>query len=1389
MAIKKKQNFLFLFFIIIVFISNLFSQNMLFTNLSVKDGLSNNKISTVIQDKKGFLWFGTEDGLNRFDGYNFKVYRNNPSDSNSISNNNIWSLMEDEQGDIWIGTKSGELNCYNYKTDSFRHWKIKSESVSENSITAIHKDKKGVFWIGTYQSGLYRFNIKSMELTNWKYEPGNTKCLSNNFVTDIVEDNHGNLWISTYNGLNKFSLNFDNGSFTQFYSNAKMENSLSNNLVWSLTNSSNDSNLIWVGTANGLVSLNINKNIFSRISLPAGKNLQFSNSVASVVEDKINNKSLLWIGTYGGLVRLNLDGSESVRFTKNERDPARIVSNEINKMIKDHSGVIWLATEDGLSYFSQKSMKFNSLFIDANRVNVLKELFSTNVKCMNQHSDGKIIFGTSKGVFGLNTTIKKTGLYKNRKTDTLNIWSMANDYNDNIWIGTYGQGLKQLNWKNGNLKDWIISSPTFKTSAYDYIKSLLVDKNNKLWIGFWGGGLARLNPENGNYEVWINDSKNANSISFNDIWVIYQDRKKRVWIGTNGGGLNLFDDSDGVKFIHWIKDRNHPMKLSSNSIYSICESTKGKYSNIEDYTILWIGTSNGLNKLVIKNTPAFSDNISTNIEFTLFTSENGLADNSVKSIVEDENGNLWLGTNSGITFFNIEKEFFINFSATDGLNGNEFHSGAALRADDGLMYFGSINGLNVFNPNHIIQSTYVPHIVITDFQIFNQPVKISEKSSLKENILEAKEIILTHEENVFSFQFSALDYNSPQAIQYAYIMENFDKDWIYSGNRRYVTYTNLDPGNYIFKVKATNSDGIWGEGFKSIMITIYPPWWRTGWAYALYIIFIVFGLLFIRKVEMNRSRLQNKLKMREFEAGKQKEIENMKSRFFTNLSHEFRTPLTLIKGPIEELLSGKAGINQEEYFHLIQNNSQKLHELIDQLLELNQLENTSIPLMANQQNLVQLLRGLLYSFESMAKQKNISLSFISQDESIVCWIDRDKLEKIINNLLSNAFKFTSSNGTISVNVNRRINNEQEFAEVIISDTGIGIPEEKLGRIFDRFYQVDDSLRKKYGGSGIGLALVKELVDLHKWEISVKSEIGKGTEFSLKIPLWSSYLDSNEKLIETYTINLFDDSYEQEFAEENNYQDDKSSILIVDDSKDVRIYLNGLLKNDYKIYEANSGDDGIKKSRELLPDLIISDVMMPSMDGIEFCKNIKTDWLTSHIPVILLTAKASIESKMQGLETGADDYITKPFSFKELSVRIKNLLEQRNKLRKKFSTEINIEPSSMAATSLDSEFLQKAFDVAERNMSNRDFNSDAFAKEMYVSRSQFHRKLLAITGQAPGEFFRIFRLKQAASLILENRLSITQIAFEVGFNSPSHFTKAFRQQFNCLPSEFVKKTNI
>jgi signal transduction histidine kinase/CheY-like chemotaxis protein len=879
---------------------------------------------------------------------------------------------------------------------------------------------------------------------------------------------------------------------------------------------------------------------------------------------------------------------------------------------------------------------------------------------------------------------------------------LASANSDNLWIGTYGSGLFSLDVKNNQIIKQPFDDRRLQTSSVLFNKAVFSDEQNNLWIGFWGLGLAKINNITHDFKLWQSTTNNNDvGISHNDVWAIYRDSKNRMWIGTNGGGLNLIIDEENKKFRKWLADENQPNSISGNSIYSIIESKTGKHITNANQTILWIGTNKGLNKFVIDNPTNCSEKSQLNVEIIKYSIKDGLADNSINGILEDADGNLWLSTNSGITLFEVAQKKFINFTKSDGIIGSYFNTASAFRTQNGLLLFGSPSGLNYFDPKQIIPSSYFAPVVLTDFQIFNQSISTGEKSPLIKNISAAKEVILSFNQNVFSIEFAALDYNSPQSIQYSYMMEGFDKDWIESGSRRFVTYTNLSSGTYKFKVKSTNSDGIWNDDITELAVIIKSPWWATGWAYILYILIIVVGLYVIRRFELNRTKLKNILRMREYEAIKQKELDETKSRFFANLSHEFRTPLMLIKGPLEQLIDDETNRKNIDRYKMIHRNTENLQSLIDQLLELTQLEAAAIPLKAQRESLLIHLRGLISSFESLASDKKIKLTFNSNYDSLVAWIDSDKLEKIINNILSNALKFTPEGGSVTIDAATIIADEKDYVEIKISDTGIGIPKQKLDRIFDRFFQVDDSNQRSFGGSGIGLALVKELVDLHKWKIKVSSEINKGTEFTIHIPLHDNYLDENQKVKSDLTIDVekpknIPDPIEEEAEKllEEISDITKLSILIVEDSKDVRLYLNDLLNNEYHLYEAGNGKEGITIAQQKIPDLIISDVMMPEMDGMEFCSKIKSDFLTSHIPVIMLTAKASGESKIQGLETGADDYLTKPFNSKELFVRVKNLLDQRKLLREKFSKEINPKPKTVTTNPLDEEFLQKALKISK-----------------------------------------------------------------------------------------------
>lgn len=874
-----------------------YPQSFKFNNLTVENGLSNNNVNTLIQDKTRFIWFGTDDGLNRFDGYEIKVYRNNPNDKFSISENIIWALFEDHSGNLWIGTKTGGLNKYDVYSDRFEHWDLDSTSTEEINITSIYEDSRKNIWIGTYRNGLYRFNPEQNKFEHWQNTTGNPKLLSDNFITSIVEDNKSNILIGTYSGLDKFVQDDSGQKLMQVFNNSK-------NIIWFLSKSSFFENTIWIGALNGLIKFDLNDESFTQVALPESENLQFGFSVSSVVEEISFGEKILWVGTYGGLAQINLTTGQKKRFIKTEKGNSEIVSNQIHDLIIDRSGVLWIATENGLNFHTQKRSNFNSPSPSIQFTSILPLLMNKNIRAFTRTKDKILWFGTDGGLFGIDNKTGKSSFNKNSELQSLNIWSLLRGSSNNIWIGTYGQGLKELNLNTNQFKSWQVANPVFNTSAFNYVKTVLEDDDGMIWIGFWGGGLGRLNPGNGKVKHWRKERDNPLSLSHNDIWVLYQDRKRRIWIGTNGGGLNLYDSDAQDNFQNWNTRTENNQSLSSNNIYTICESIAENIS--DEKTILWIGTANGLNKFVINNNSDTDDNSDLNVEIKHYTVDDGLQDNAVESILEDEDGNLWIGTSSGISFFNIKDEHFTNYTTADGLSGSSFNSSAAVKTAEGYMLFASTNGLNYFDPKRIKQSTYSPPVIITDFKILNQPVGNKKNSEFGAGMFNSKEVSLSYSQNDFSFQFTSLDYNAPEMNQYAYFMEGFDEDWIYSGKRRFVTYTNLDPGEYVFQVKATNSDGMWSEKTAKIYITINPPFWATWWAYAIYVIAFLSGLAFIRATEIKRRQRKTEEKLRrEREEARLREAE-LKAK---NIEQEKEIEKQKIRNRIAQDLHDEIGSN------------------------------------------------------------------------------------------------------------------------------------------------------------------------------------------------------------------------------------------------------------------------------------------------------------------------------------------------------------------------------------------------------------------------------------------------------------------------------------------------
>ena len=773
------------------------------------------------------------------------------------------------------------------------------------------------------------------------------------------------------------------------------------------------------------------------------------------------------------------------------------------------------------------------------------------------------------------------------------------------------------------------------------------------------------------------------------------------------------------------------------------------------------------------------------------------------TIVESDDRNLWVSTPHGISNVTVTykpetRNFslgFKNYNESDGLQGRQFNENVRLKTSAGEIIFGGINGFNVFHPDKINVNTIKPRIILSDFQIFNKSVAIGEPINkrviLTKSITETDEIILKYTDNVFSLEFVALNFFHPEKSKYKYKLEGFNKDWLMTnGSQRKVTYTNLDPGNYTFYVQASNSDGIWNEDGVQLRIEILPPFWKSGVAFVIYIALILGALLLSRQLILARERMKYKIEKERQYAQQVHELDMMKIKFITNVSHEFRTPLTLIITPLEKMLRAASDPDQRKQYLMIHRNARRLLNLVNQLLDFRRLEVQEVQLNQSEGDIVAFVKEAAHSFTDLSEKKQIEFSFHSDMSSLETMFDKDKLEKILFNLLSNAFKFTPLQGKVEVSMGllEKTEEQTKWVSIRVKDSGIGIPSEKHEKIFERFFQNDLPASMVNQGSGIGLSITKEFVKLHGGIITVESEVNAGSCFSVLLPLVDIKADAPtpEFVSEPITPPQDSNGTVLENGIENGQADHKlPTLLLVEDNEDFRFYLKDNLKQAYRIFEARNGKEGLQLTLKHLPDLIVSDIMMPEMDGIELCKKVKSNTNISHTPVILLTARTSEEQKMEGFEIGADDYITKPFNFEILQSRIKNLIHQREIFHKDFRRQIEVKATDIKITSMDEKLIQNAIKYVEEKISDADFSVEDLSRELGMSRVHLYKKLLSLTGKAPLEFIRTIRLQRAAQLLEKSQLTISEVAYKVGFNSPKYFAKYFRDEFGMLPSEYIQ----
>ncbi len=1359
--------------------------------LGIERGLSNNSVRCIYQDHNGYMWFGTYDGLNRFDGYEFKSFRNKLNDSSSLPHNFIYSIHEDLRNNLWVGTSQG-IGIYNPINSKFYPAYYISGNKTKEKITAhvndIQRDAEGNIYIGTNGNGLFiqkknseiavqllfkrnieetiYYNVQAINIDKqqriWLFISEVGLCLLdpaaqkihriNNVLKSarcMESDDQGNVWIGTNNGLYKY--NIVTKSIVQVYNEASGK--LTSDFVASLYFDKNKN--LWIGTEGGGINiLNISTGTFDYILPGAHKNALTSESIYAIYEDRDGRK---WLGTLkGGINKIDPFRNQFQTIAHDPFNRNSLINNFVSSFCEDGDKNLWIGTDGGgLSIWNRKLNSFSNF---KHEPGIPHSLSSNSVSCIKKDHQNNIWIATFKG--GINKFNQESGSFEHFKCinnvngeENKNAWLIFEDREKTLWVTTFANG--KVYRYNRNLNKFEV----FDQELYDLI-ALMEDKNGTLWAG--------------NFHQLIKIDKETHKHTYYEIGkpvrAIYEDKRGNLWVGTEGGGLILFNQRQGT-----ISDR---------------------YSDAD-----------------------------------------GLSNNAVLNILEDAKGCLWLSTFNGLTKFDSATKTFKNYYQDDGLQSNQFLYNAALQLQSGELVFGGIKGFNIFNPDNINAQGHTPPVLLTGLRINNQPVTLDSRYVTKLNGDRIGALQIPFDEAVLSFDFAALEYSAPRKVSYAYFLEGWDKDWNYSGKLRTANYTHLREGTYQLRIKSTNADGSWNPKEVKLQLTVLPPWYRSWWAYFLYLVLAGAALyLYLQyrnrqaqlryevslarlqaekeRAELDRERSEREKTVAEFEKTqaefqkekaeretervlneREKEINEKRLSFFTNIAHEFRTPLTLIINPIKDFLlkARLEGTGESNELNTVYRNARRLLSLVDQLLLFRKADAGVRQLKITRLDFTSLCREVYLAFVQQAKAAKIEYVFASDNDNLELYGDREQLEIILYNLLSNALKYTPPGGTITFSV-KDITNR---VEVGVADSGYGIPQETGNKLFERFYQVQQNGVPAKIGFGIGLYLAKQFVGNHKGKIWYQSELGRGTTFYVQLlkgkdhfgeqtvldePMES--ISKTDLLHELVASDVVFEHTTQEVKGEALIQE-QQSLLVVDDDGQIRQYIAGVF-DQFTVYQAENGEEGIKLARQYVPDIIISDVHMKGLSGIDLCKTLKEDPASSHIPVILLTGSLSAATKLQGVEGGADDYITKPFDKELLVARVSSLLKSRNSLQKYFYNEVTLQHNPLKISQEYKEFLERCIAIVERHLDDENFNVKTLALELGMSHSNLYKKVKSISGQSANGFIRFIRLRKAAELLIHSNHNVNETADAVGFNDIKYFRQQFSQLFGMNPSEYIKK---
>ncbi|MEN8115624.1 MAG: two-component regulator propeller domain-containing protein [Bacteroidota bacterium] len=1339
------------------------NHNFLKNFFTVEDGLSNNEVTAIVQDNDGFIWIGTRGGLNRYDGYEFKIFNQVPGDSNSLVNPSVESLFVDSKGNIWIGTKSGGVSKYNPVTGVFTNfasnYKHTNRILPDNRILCFHEDRKGKIWMGTWENGVIVYDPEKNVSKHY---------LSNSLVLSFVKTDDGKLWIGTGGDDNKLCQYDEKGdTLIKFNSGGPC-----NDLIYD-----EKRNAIWIaGGAEGLRRFDLRNYRLDNYGIEAflPKNSRSAHVYESVFLDRQDN---IWLGTWGtGFFNFLPESETFGRYLiyPETRQTTNKDYDTVLDIFQDKDDNIWLGTNGGGICVLTPKLNFNSV---GYHPEPNKGLPNTRIMSVLEDHGSNFWLGTiGDGLFWSPDRENFYQVENNYISESrfCIIKYLYEDESGAVWVGT-NDGTFIVQFTDGK-PAMLPTSKFHQTIAFNRTAVSFLDTEELFFSGTLESGLYILNKKN-NYKLgkWLHmRALNSGNIYSDRISYMLKDSNERIWLGTYNG-LHIFNKKDTT--VHLVEDYFRiDGEFTGNIITSLDEDEKGN---------IWIGTPNGLNKLTE------TDNNQFRVEY--FTEEDGLASNFIKGISHDLNGNIWVSTNVGISkLITKDNNRVVNFDELDGVKGKNFTEASVYKNQKGEIFFGGTHGVTWFNPDEIEEYSVALKPVFTGLKVLNKVIKPDQsqnsKSILFNSLTHTKEIELSYRQNYFEIEFSALDYKSMGRNQFKYKLENHDEGWHNIGNRRFVIFNNLRPGDYKLLVKSSNSHNFWNEDPAELIIKIHPPFWQTWYALVFYILVVVGIVTIIRWNAVKQVRLANSLEVEKLQHQQDQKINELKLRFFTNLSHEFRTPLTLILAPLKELLGKKeqyriSGEAQNK-INIIQNNSLRLMKMVNQLLDFRKVESGNMKLHASKTNLEEFVAEVCHPFFELAQINNINFKYTPSLKTKDSWIDRNKIEIILNNLISNSFKYIRGNGKIEVTLYE----EEDVVLLNVSDNGPGIPPTEIKNIFDRFYRIEKG--QGDGSSGIGLALTKRLVELHHGTISVASEPDKHTEFTVSLPKGSEHLSQGEMVEVDKQEKKYSGSeqiFESVFADKPKLlAKSEECILIIEDNAEVKDYLVSILEPLYCIDTATDGEEGYEKATSKPYDLIISDVMMPKVDGFELCKKIKANESTSTVPFIFLTAKSDEQFRLMGTQLGADDFISKPFDPNLLLQKVKNILESRKKLQKQYSKSIRLEPSDIEITSSDEIFIEKAISIIEDNLQNHNFSSDVLAAEMNMSSSTFYRRLKGLTGSSTAEFIRSIRVKRAAQLLADKQRTITEIAYEVGFNDVKHFRTVFQKQFSCSPSEYREK---